>query len=286
MKRIILTILLSALFIQPTYALEKPDFLNFSLTRDEKAVKKVVKSQVRYANKMSYDKFIATYDKNFVNCDGFDLNVYSKLIKDIWTTYDNIKYKIEVKDIIVNGNNATIDVIETSNAKLPINEVYDGVLTSVANSTYYLKKNDGKWKVYSDKVNEELTSMLYGEAKSLDIKLSAPQEVKAGEEYCATLEFEPPYETMAIASIASDIVEYPQKPTKEVFRALPDDNILERLFTANNQKANEYVVASIGLTKADVQDLSIKLSLTGFGYTIRRVNVIEPSERDTDVKTE
>ena len=52
------------------------------------------------------------------------------------------------------------------------------------------------------------------------------------------------------------------------------DNILERIFVSNSDNVNEYVVASIGLTKADVDDLNIKLSLTGFGYKIVRVNVV------------
>ena len=58
-----------------------------------------------------------------------------------------------------------------------------------------------------------------------------------------------------------------------MFRKLPDDNILERLFISNTDNVNEYIVASIGITKADISDLSIKLSLTGFGYQITRVNV-------------
>ena len=95
----------------------------------------------------------------------------------------------------------------------------------------------------------------------------------------ATLEFTPPEKTVAIASLASDIVEYPQKPTKEVFRPLPEDNILERYFTSNELNANEYVVASIGLTKTEICDLSLKLNLTGFGYAIRRVNVI-PNKKE------
>ena len=115
--------------------------------------------------------------------------------------------------------------------------------------------------------------MLYGQAKDLNIQLTAPNEIEANKEYCATLEFVPPQNTIAIASIASDIVEYPQKPTQEVFRAMPEDNILERLFTSNTQNKNEYIVASIGLTQTAVCDLSLKLSLTGFGYTIKRVNV-------------
>ena len=46
------------------------------------------------------------------------------------------------------------------------------------------------------------------------------------------------------------------------------------------------MVASVGLTKADVEDLSIKLSLTGFGYKIIRVNVVPADDEEKDVKTE
>ena len=59
---------------------------------------------------------------------------------------------------------------------------------------------------------------------------------------------------------------------------MPEDNILERLFTSNSENANEYVVASIGLTKASVSNTNINLSLTGFGYAIKRVNVIAANE--------
>ena len=61
-----------------------------------------------------------------------------------------------------------------------------------------------------------------------------------------------------------------------------EDNILERIFTSNNDNANEYVVASIGLTKTSVNDMNIKLSLTGFGYTKKRVNVISQKEKNGD----
>ena len=64
-----------------------------------------------------------------------------------------------------------------------------------------------------------------------------------------------------------------------------EDNILERIFRSNTDNVNEYIVASIGLTRADVTDLSIKLSLTGFGYTIKRVNVI-PQNKYITLKEE
>ena len=118
--------------------------------------------------------------------------------------------------------------------------------------------------------------MLYGETLGLDIKLNVPETIPANTEYSAILEFDPPKDSLAIASLASEKVEFPQKQAKEVFRQMPEYNILERLFTSNNENLNEYVVASIGLTRTDICDISIKLSLIGFGYVIKRVNV-EPA---------
>ncbi len=254
---------------------------------NERGVISLLNSQIKYANKLNFEKFISTYDTEYKNGDGYDLEVYSRLVKDLWQNYDNIKYGIKIKSIEFEPNGiAKVEVIETSRADIPVTKKMTGVLNSEANSIYYLKKINGKWKVTSDKILDEVTSMLYGEAANLDIKLTAPKEVTSGYEYTASLEFAPPKDTFAIASIARDKVEYPQKQPKEVFRKLPEDNILERLFIANSDGANEYVVASIGLTKADIKDLSIKLSLTGFGYQIIRVNVVnkELSEANNDQK--
>ena len=274
MRRILIIALLFTLNISQGFA--ENNFFKLSLiNNDTRKVRNVLNSQVKYANKLNFDKFIATYDKNYQNGDGYNLEIYSKLVKELWGSYDNIKYGIRIKDIkFENDGSAKVLLIETSHADIPVTKKMSGTLNSEANSIYYLKKIDGKWKVTSDKIIDEVTSMLYGEATNLNIKLSAPKEVTPGYEYTASLEFIPPKDTFAIASIAKDKVEYPQKQAKEVFRKLPDDNILERLFIANSENANEYVIASIGLTRADIKDMSIKLSLTGFGYQIIRVNVV------------
>lgn len=276
MKKKLLTILLFSIFISPAgIAREGSDFFKLHIfNNDKREIKSLLNSQVRYANKSNFKKFIATFDESYVNADGFNLETYSQLVRDTWKTYNNIEYDIEIKDIIVNNNEATVTVTETSFAEVPAPAKLDGILTSEADSVYYLKKTDGDWKVTSDKVLAETTSLLYGDAKNLNIKLTAPQKIAAGKEYTASLEFTPPEDVIAIASIASDKVEYPQKQVKEVYRRLPDDNILERIFISNSDNLNEYVVASIGLTKADISDLSIQLSLTGFGYKIVRVNVV------------
>lgn len=284
MKRI-LTILAFCLLIPPSFGWESnPDEFYNPMTREEWAVSRVLKSQVKYANNTNFKKYISTYDKDYKNSDGFDLHTYSQMVRDIWMSYENIKYAVDIKSIVVKDNSAEVKVVETATANLPINKNFNGELKSNSEAIYKLQNKNGKWKVIYDEVLDESTSMLYGEAKSLDIKLTVPNKIDANSEYCATLELTPPEQTIAIASISSDIVEFPQKPVQEVFRTIPEENILERLFTANNINANEYVVASIGLTRTDISDTSIKLSLTGFGYTIRRVNVVPAKENSS--KTE
>lgn len=285
MRKFLLSVLLLIL-LTPTSFADGKFFKSDFFDRNIRGVKSTLNSQIKYANQNNFDKFIATYDTNYKNGDGYDLDIYSKLVKELWENYDNIKYGIKIKNITFNEDGtAVVTLTETSVADIPVTKKMNGVLKSEANSIYYLKKVNGKWKVFADKINDETTSMLYGDAVNLDIKLTAPQEVTPGFEYTASLEFTPPKDTFAIASIAKDKVEYPQKQAKEVFRKLPEDHILERLFIANSENANEYIIASIGLTKADIQDMSIKLSLTGFGYQIIRVIVVDEIKKD-EIKEE
>lgn len=285
MKRLVLFILLSFSLSQVCFANETCFNLHI-FKNDTREIKSLLNSQVKYANRTNFKKFISTYDKEYLNADGFNLETYSKLVKEIWETYDKIEYGIKIKDIEIENDTATVELLETSYADLYATKDMEGVLRSEADSVYHLKKTDGKWKVVSDEIKTETTSMLYGDARDLDIKLTAPQEIAANTEYTASLEFTPPEGAVVIASIASDKVQYPQPQTEEVFRKFPEDNILERLFTSNTENRNEYVVASIGLTKADICDLSIKLSLTGFGYQITRVNVVPKNSEESDVKDE
>ena len=284
MKRLLLMLVI-LLYMSPlSFGFQAPQIFKAGIfNNDIRGVKATLNSQVRYANKTNFNKFISTYDESYLNSDGFDLATYSMLVRDLWETYNKIKYGIKINDIKFEDDKAIVSLVETSYADIPVSKTMDGVLKSTANSVYILKKNkNGKWKVVSDCVKDETTSMLYGDAMDLDISLTAPNNIEPGVEYTASLEFVPPQDTFAIASIAKDIVEYPQKQAQEVFRRMPDDNILERLFISNTKNANEYIIASIGLTKADVKDLSIKLSLSGFGYQIIRVNVLQNKKSEAD----
>ena len=271
MKKFALT-LLTFFIVQPCFAWNFDCFKG--VNSDEQKIKKVFETQIRYANKENFNKFIKTFDKSYLNDDGFDYEVYSALIKDIWSQYDDIKYGAEIKKIQINGDSAVVDVYETTEASLQMSKVYSGELQSNSNTVYNLKKfANGDWRIVSDCVLDETTTMLYGNAQDLKVKLTVPESVEPNSDYTVSLEFVPPNDTLAIASLAADIVEYPQKPTKEVFRAMPEDNILERILTSNDKNANEYVVASIGLTKTSVCNMNLNLNLTGFGYVVKRVNI-------------
>ena len=178
MKKSLLSLLL-VIFLSPAaFAGEGFDFFKLHIfNNDTREIRSLLNSQVRYANKTNFDKFIATFDKDYVNADGFNLDTYSQLVRDLWETYDNIEYEMTIKDISVKDDMATVSVTETSFAQIPAPHQLDGVLTSEADSVYYLKKSNGDWKVTSDKVISETTSLLYGDAKDLNIKLTAPQEI-------------------------------------------------------------------------------------------------------------
>ena len=86
MNRLILTFLILLLIIQPSLAFEKINFLKLDLNNgNERAIKKVLNSQVKYANRNDFEKFISTYDSKYRNADGFNLDEFSDLIKDVWS---------------------------------------------------------------------------------------------------------------------------------------------------------------------------------------------------------
>ena len=83
-----------------------------------------------------------------------------------------------------------------------------------------------------------------------------------------------PKNAMAIASIGREEITFPQSKNEEVFRNFPNDNILERMFYANKNGKNKYNVASIGLSKSEVEGFGkLKVYLAGIAFILTRVNV-------------
>ncbi len=241
-------------------------------------VRKTLNLYLKYANNYDFEGLKSLYADNYVNSDGFNKAIYCDLVKKTWTSYPDIKYKMEIKNIEVGTNSAVAQISEcayaTTNSKSGVvNE--KGILESNSNSVYYLERFGNEWLITSDHILSEKTSLKYGNAKYINVELIAPSQIPAGTQYTSTLQMEIPKESLIIASIGKENITYPQATAQEVFRKLPKDGTLERLFKANEENINEYAVASFGITKAEIKNgTEIKIYVTGLGFVMSRVNVI------------
>lgn len=243
-----------------------------------KDIKSVITRQEKYSNKFQLEELSSLYAGDFVNADGFNKEVYFKLIKDTWKTYPDISYTTKIKNIEFSGNYATVEVDETAVATSK-DEVGDlvaiGELYSTADSIYYLEKIGSKWLISSEQVLKETSSLKYGDARYTNIELSSPTQIKSGQSYTATLKVDAPSDSVVVASINQEEITYPQKTRDEVFRKMPEDNILERVFVANKNNINEYTVASVGITKSEIYDSTkVRVYMGGLAFIMTRVNVV------------
>ena len=286
MKRIVLvlTLLIGLGCAQPAhagfFADKKAEFIqNRAVKAEKKAVKKTLTLQEKYAAKYDLISLSSLYHQDFVSSDGFKKDIYFDLIKDSWKSYPDIVYTSEITDIRIENSEAEVDVKETSIATST--QLEDGVklhgeLNSLSEGTYYLKKVDDQWLIIGEKVNNEKSFLKYGDTRFVEMDLTSPQTAKAGEYYTSTLEIKKPENAFIVASICQDNITYPQEKVQEVFRNLPDDNILERMFIANKLGKNEYNVATIGMSKSRIVGFDkIQVYMAGVAFIMTRVNIEE-----------
>lgn len=245
-------------------------------------IRKSLYQHSRYANLYNLNSLKDLYAENYVNADGLNKNIYFDLIKKTWASYPDVKYKIDIKSIDINSNTASVIVSESASATTNtksgvVNE--KGLLLSYSTSIYYFEKINNQWLITSDNILSEKTYLLYGSAKKIKVDLDAPMQVQGGSSYTATLKLDVPKDSLVIASIGKENITYPQTTAEEVFRKVPEDGILERVFTANEKNMNEYAVASYGVTKAEIKNgVDIKIYVTGLGFVMTRVNNVAKNE--------
>lgn len=241
-------------------------------------IKKVIDQQSVYTNKYDLKGLATLYANNFVNSDGFNKDVYFKLIEETWKTYPDITYKTEIKNIEFSDNYATVFTNEVAIATSQ-EEIGDltaiGELYSTSQCVYYLEKQGAKWLINSEKIIEETSTLKYGDARYINIELNAPKQIGANKDYTTTLKVDAPKDSVVIASINKENIVYPQTKSDDAFRKMPDDNILERVFLSNKDNVNEYAVASIGITRAEnYTDNQIRVYMGSLAFIMTRINVI------------
>ena len=291
MKKFILLVLIAIFSINTAVFAEdlpiKEKFNQAKSTYSNRySVVKFFQEHVSCANNTDLNKFLKFYSPEYISNDGFDFQSTSNLFKDVWEQYNGIQYKNYVNSVAFYGETAVANVSEIATASVYNENKKRGDLKSFVNVIYYLKRNGKGWLITGENVISEEINIAWGDARSVAMFFEAPQFVGAGEEYDAKLYIAPPKWVFAIGSISSEIVSYPQKPQKDVFKKFAQDYTLERVLRANTKNTNEYVIASIGFTKPNVnQSNALNMNLSGFACLIRRVNVV-PKNNYIEVKSE
>lgn len=294
MKKIflILTLLMTSSIFCPSYAVVETD--NIALLTKKgffeqqpqpsvfanpyEEVRRTLCMHLKYANNYNIDGLKSLYAQNYINSDGLSNDIYFELIKKTWVSYPDIKYRLDIQNIEINENTAIAEVHEnaiatTSSQSGVVHE--RGLLQSSSNSVYYLEKINNEWLITSDHIVSENTSLKYGSAKFLDVDLIVPYQIPANTQYTVSLKINTPKDSLIIASIGQEKITYPQTVAEEIFRKIPTDEALERIFTSNDKNINEYAVASYGITRAEIKNgKEVKICVTGLGFEMSRVNVI------------
>lgn len=302
MKKILLVLVTALLFCQSAYAQDSENIALLTkkgfFERHQQSVflspceevKRTLLLHLKYSNSYNLDGLKSLYADNYVNADGFGKEIYFDLVKKTWESYPDIKYKMDIKSINVYENIAVAQVSEYAIASTDSKSgLVDerGVLESSSETTYYFEKINDEWLMTSDYITLEKTFLGYGSAKYTDARLLAPCQIPSGVQYTTSLKLSTPKDSLVIASIGREQITYPQNVAEEVFRKFPECGILERVFTSNNKNINEYAVASFGITKAEVTEKrEIKISITGLGFIMSRVNVIPKNEFIKATKTD
>ncbi len=251
---------------------------NRQLENTEKEIREVFNTQDKFTNSYNFEGLYKLYSDDFMNSDGYNKEVYFKLIKETWETYPEITYQTKILNINVTSNYATVETKETAFAVTEENSEYIsavGELRSEAHCIYHLKRDKGKWLIAAEDILDERSALKYGDARFIKMELNAPTLIGAGENYSAELKVDMPADQIVIASIASEKIVQPVEPAPERYRKLPSDQILERLFIANTDNVNEYSIASVGVTKTEpVDEENVKVYMNGLAFLMTRVNVV------------
>ncbi len=288
MKKIIISLLLAS-FIVPSVSLRTEASLisdrnyRHELKREQKqdiaSIKKLFKEHNYYANKHDLKNLEPLYADNYINNDGFDKKAYFKSVESTWESCSDLTYTTKILSIDINGDNANVDVLETASGTVT-ERIADvplaGEIHSTAKGIYHMSKINDNWYISGETGQDEESSLLYGDARFMNIELQAPNIVAAGENYTVSLKVDADKETFIIGSIDQDPVTYPTTTPENKMRALNSQNqTLERIISANTDNINEYAVASIAISKVqNLSDENFRIYMAGLACIMKRINVI------------
>ena len=262
MKKIVYLLIISALIMPLTTLYSEASLVSDKKYRleqrkeqrqDIKQIKKLLETHNNFANRHDLKNLSTLYTDTYVNNDGFDKKVYFKSIEATWQACKDLTYTTDIIDIEITGDYANVNVIETA-----IGTVTDtiesmpvtGEIHSISTGIYHLVKINGNWFISGETALSDESSLLYGDARFMNIEILAPAQVSSGETYTSTVKVDTDEKTFIMGSIDHDPITYPAGSPKNELRAMPQSQILERVLKANTNNLNEYTIASLAISKA------------------------------------
>lgn len=287
MKKIIIAILLTAFILPAAAPVSEASIVSDSryraqLRKEEKQsvkqIKALFKKHGELANKHDVKGLYPLYLDSYINNDGFDKEAYFKSIESTWESCGDLTYKTDILSIEINGDHASVYVNETASGTL-IEKIESlevaGEIHSKSKGIYHLESVNGEWYIAGETALTDESSLLYGDARYMNIEIQAPSQINAGDEYTASLKVDADDKTLIMASINSDPVIYPTKVPQNDLRMMPQSQVLERVIKANNNNINEYVIASMAISKVKPVGIeNYKIYMAGLACVMKRINVV------------
>lgn len=285
MKKYILALLFTftLLSITPAFALPNETLKSIGFhkraeTAPAEQIKKIFSNYEKYSNSHDLQNLLNLHDETYRSSDGYDKKRLKDLAVESWKEYPDVKYSVKILSIDVDIDNATVMTQEKLSGISTASVEYvkgNGYIDSESTSIYYLKRFSNEWRIVSDFVITEKTSMRYGIARFIPMSIDAPAIVGPNEEYTAILKVNVPKSYLALISINNEPITYPVERSKEVFRSLKNDGIQERILISNNGTKNENAIASIGIARPNIKNNNINVNIMGIAFLSSRVNVIK-----------
>lgn len=287
MKKLLYTLILIALILPTTQLGSEASIISDRAYRleqrriekqDVKQIKNLLKTHNVYANKHDLKNLKTLYYDNYINNDGFNKEVYFKSVESTWEACKDLTYTTNILDIEVTGDYANVNVIETATGT--VEDTLDlmpvsGEIHSISTGIYHLIKINENWFIAGETSLTDESSLLYGDARFMNIEIQAPSQVSSGDTYTTTVKVDTEPNTFIVGSIDRDPITYPAGTPKNELRALPQSQILERVLKANTDNLNEYTIASLAISKVkNAGDNNFQIYMAGLACIMKRVNVI------------
>lgn len=243
-----------------------------------KQIKDLFRVHEEFANKHDLTGLKTLYSDNYINSDGFNKDIYFKSVEDTWEQCKDLTYNSKITSVEINGNNADVSMEETA-----IGTVFDkvdrlsitGEIHAKSKSIYHLEKKAGKWFIKGETMLSDESSLLYGDARFMNIELIAPSQVGSGETYTTIVTADADDNTVIVGSLEHDPVIYPDKTPNGPLRTMTKTHTLERFIKANTDNINEYAVASLAISKSSTDKFGgTKVYMAGVACLMKRINVV------------